>query len=369
MKHNILLVDDREENLFSLQNMLEMEGRNFLLATSGNDALRIAFKEDISLILLDVQMPEMDGFETAELLHGNKKTKNIPIVFVTAISKDTKYILRGLEEGAIDYLFKPLDVDITRAKVQTLLQFVGLRKELEEKNKELAKLNDEKNKLLGIAAHDLRNPLGNIMLLSQFLIDEIGEIIPEENKEFMVMIQNSSEYMLGLINNLLDVSKIESGNLKLNLTKEDINKVIKTVVQLNQRTLDKKGITLDFVSDTSQIMLDIDKLQMEQVLNNLLSNAIKFSYPDSKISILLDGSNDENISISVTDQGQGIPENEIDKLFKFFSRTSVQSTAGEHSTGLGLAITKKIVDAHGGNITVQSRPGEGSTFTVQLPRN
>ncbi len=140
--YNILIVDDRPENVFSLESMLADDGMHFFKAFSGNDALKIAYKENLSLILLDVQMPEMDGFETAELLKANNKTKNIPIIFVTAINKETKYILRGLDEGAVDYLFKPLDTQITRAKVAVLLKFYQQKKLLEEQSVQLKQKND-----------------------------------------------------------------------------------------------------------------------------------------------------------------------------------------------------------------------------------
>ena len=143
--HKILIVDDREENLYSLESMLAEEGRQILKAGSGEEALRIAFREDISLILLDVQMPEMDGFEVAHMLKSTKRTRKTPIIFVTAISKEKKYMLQGLDEGAMDYLFKPLDNDITCAKVNTLLKLYDQQRELELKNNELSKLNEQKN--------------------------------------------------------------------------------------------------------------------------------------------------------------------------------------------------------------------------------
>ena len=172
--HKILLVDDRPENLYSLENILAGNNRTILKASSGEEALKIAFSQDLSLILLDVQMPGMDGFEVAHMLKQTNRTKKTPILFVTAISKEKKYMLKGYQEGCIDYLFKPLDIDITQAKVNTLLKLHDQQRELELKNQELAKLNQEKNYFLGVASHDLRNPIGNIISLVNILEDELG---------------------------------------------------------------------------------------------------------------------------------------------------------------------------------------------------
>src|SRR5215510_1830140 len=181
----ILIVDDRPENLYSLESMLSDDGRiEVIKALSGQEALKIAYQEELSLIMLDVQMPEMDGFEVAHMLKSTKRTKKVPIVFVTAISKEKKYMLQGLGEGAIDYLFKPLDVEVTKAKVNTLLMFFHQQKELERKNAELAALNEQKNYFMGMASHDLRNPLGNIIALAQFIESEAGQL-NEEHRNFL----------------------------------------------------------------------------------------------------------------------------------------------------------------------------------------
>jgi len=366
MMHNLLIVDDREENIFSLKNMLEGESRTFFTALSGNDALKIAFKEELSLILMDVQMPEMDGFETVEILKSNPRTSKIPVIFVTAINKDTKYVIKGLEDGAIDYLFKPLDIEITRAKVATILLLISQQKELEAKNSELNRLNEEKNYLLGMAAHDLRNPLGNILILSDFIIDESADILSDTQRGFINMIKQSSTYMMGLINNILDVSKIESGKLEIKAKPVDLVSIIDNNLMLNIHLAEKKKIRLDKELCSDNLMIRADPQYIEQVLNNLISNAVKFSLSDTKIIVRLE-TNEDCATISVIDQGPGIPDNELGKLFKFFSRTSVTTTAGEHSTGLGLAISRKIVEAHNGEIKVESTKGVGSTFSFTLP--
>lgn len=366
--HTILLVDDREENLFSLESLLESDNRKFLKANSGNEALKLAFKfsNEISLILLDVQMPYMDGFEVAELLKGNQHTKNIPIIFVTAISKETKFVLRGLEGGAVDYLFKPLNTDITKAKVSTFLELVERRKEIISKNEMLEKLNADKNYFLGMAAHDLRNPISGILGLSEFLIDETENTLNEEQLQMLNMIQDSSRFMLNLLNDILDVQKIEAGRIEINSEDTDFKELIEKNLKVNKLLAEKKNIRIEFHCNGGKYFGKVDMVRIEQVLNNLISNAIKFSEKNKNVKVILDR-DENNISVSVTDEGPGIPKEEMNKLFKPFQRTSVKATNGELTTGLGLVISKKIIEAHKGEITVDSTTGKGSTFTFKIP--
>ena len=364
--HKILLVDDRPENLYSLENILASENRIILKASSGEEALKIAFSEDLALILLDVQMPVMDGFEVAHMLKQTNRTRKTPILFVTAISKEKKYMLKGYQEGCIDYLFKPLDVDITQAKVNTLLKLHDQQRELEIKNAELAKLNQEKNYFLGVASHDLRNPIGNIISLVHILEDELGDSLSLEMKEMLQMMHDSGRDMLELLNNLLDVSKIESGSMNLNLKSDSIAGTIQKSINDNIRTANAKSIILDYNIADNIPQVAFDKVHLQQVLNNLISNAIKFSFGNTHVEInVIQKEND--VVISVKDQGQGIPSNDIHRVFMPFARTSVASTNGEKSTGLGLTIAKRIVEAHGGNIWLSSEVGKGTTFFFSLP--
>jgi len=364
--NKILIVDDRPENLYSLESMLAEDDRIIIKAGSGQEALKVALNEDLSLIMLDVQMPEMDGFEVAHILKSSKRTKKIPILFVTAISKEKKYMLQGLEEGAVDYLFKPLDIDITRAKVNTLLQIYNQQLELENKNEALAKLNEEKNYFLGVASHDLRNPLGNIITLAGFLEDECKDLITGDKKQYLDVIISTGEQMLALLNDLLDVSKIESGRLELHLLEHHPLDIIARAISENRLSAQSKSIDLNYSASADIKAIKIDVVQIMQVLNNLVSNAIKFSLPSTNVEITAE-MRDDKILFSVIDQGQGIPEKELEQVFIPFRKTSVKSTAGEKSTGLGLTIAKKVVEAHGGSIGVKSETGKGSTFYFTLP--
>lgn len=363
--HKILLVDDRPENLYSLESMLTEDDRIILKANSGEEALKIAFSEDLSLIMLDVQMPDMDGFEVAHMLKSTKRTKKTPIIFVTAISKEKKYMLQGLSEGAIDYLFKPLDIDVTKAKVETLLKFYAQQRELEQKNIELAKLNEEKNYFLGVASHDLRNPLGNILTLASFIELEENTLSPE-HKNYLEVIISSGRHMLDLLNNLLDVSRIESGAMELQLQHGLITDIILQSINENKISADKNEISLEYSIADKLPKTNFDAIQIQQVLSNLISNAIKYSHKGTHVEINADLQND-SIVVTVKDQGQGIPLAEQANLFMPFSKTSVKSTNGEKSTGLGLTIAKKVIEAHGGAIWMSSNVGQGSAFSFSLP--
>jgi len=366
MKHKILLVDDRPENLYYLESMLAQDDREIITANSGEDALKIAFQENLSLILLDVQMPDMDGFEVAHMLKSTKQTRKIPIVFVTAISKEKKYMLQGLEEGAIDYLFKPLDIEITRAKVNMLLKLYAQQIEIEQKNLQLHKLNEEKNFFLGMASHDLRNPLGNIITFANFIEDEAALTLLDDHKNYLKIIIDTSRGMMDLLNNLLDVSKIESGETGGKKSEIQVKDFIISCMNQNRQTADKKQIHLGFsIADKAETMFGNPE-QLSQVLINLILNAIKFSNSDTSIEISADKT-EEHIVIRVTDQGQGIPESEQGKIFDAFSKTSVRSTAGESSSGLGLNIAQKLIESHGGKIWVESKTGVGSTFSFSIP--
>lgn len=242
----------------------------------------------------------------------------------------------------------------------------NLTRDLHKKNAELRKLNDLKNEFLGIAAHDLRNPIGIIMAYSNFLMEEIENDLSAEQIQMLRTIENTSEFMLQLLNNLLDISAIESGKLHLDLKHANLIVLIRKNVGLNSVIAAKKNIRIhvDCFEDIPEILLDANKI--EQVMNNLINNAIKFSMAGTtiKVSPFLSGG---HVTVAVTDQGQGIPTKEHDRLFKPFQCASVRTTAGEKSTGLGLSIVRNIILGHHGKIWLESAVGVGSTFYFSLP--
>ena len=247
-------------------------------------------------------------------------------------------------------------------------ELATLQRELYQKNAELAKLNDQKNHFIGIVAHDLRNPLSLIIGYADFLEQELEDKLGEEQKEFLDVIQRSSSFMLSLVNDLLDVAKIEAGRLHLTISSFDLHALIRESVALNAPLALRKEIRISQSLPVGSIELRADRSKVSQVLNNLLSNAIKFSPRGSRIEVnLVDRS--DTVTISIADQGPGIDTAELSRLFRPFERGSSKPTEGEQSTGLGLAIVKKIIEGHGGTLDVSSTPGEGSVFSVTLPRS
>lgn len=242
----------------------------------------------------------------------------------------------------------------------------NMTRELQMTNAKLSEVNNLKNQFLGAAAHDLRNPLGVILNYGEFLLDEVGPSLTEEHRGFISSICKSSSFMLGLVNNLLDAVQIDAGQLALNREPVDLPKLVGQNIALNRVLSSKKRISLEFVSDPESFEVDVDPGKIEQVLNNLITNAVKFSLPGTTVRIHL-AEQSGIVEIRVIDQGVGIPKSELGKLFKPFSKTSVRATANEPCTGLGLAIAHRIVEGHGGKLTVESRPGKGSTFTVRFP--
>lgn len=239
------------------------------------------------------------------------------------------------------------------------------QRELAKKNQELEQLNEVKNQFLGIASHDLRNPLGAILLYSDFLLGEESEHLSEEGLKFVHIIRRSTEFMLALVNDLLDISKIESGTLELNKSEVNLLELVQDNLVPNKVLGGQKAITIGFDHDNNIPTLYIDREKVNQVLNNLIGNAIKFSPKGSKIQVSLHMVYDE-IILTVKDEGPGIANSELERIFKPFITSRARTTGGEKTTGLGLTIAKKIIEGHHGHIWVDSIMGQGSTFYISL---
>lgn len=239
------------------------------------------------------------------------------------------------------------------------------QRELAKSNAELDRLNIQKNELLGIAAHDLRNPLQVILTYSHFLLEEASDLAPE-HREFVRTISSSSRFMLHLVDDLLDVARIEAGTLDLDLAPVDLDGLVEHNIALNRVLAEPKGTRIELRREGKLPGMVLDAAKIEQVLNNLIGNAVKFSPPGSTVEVRL-AAGEEGVTLSVRDQGAGIKPEELESLFRPFQKGRNRSTAGEKSTGLGLAIVKRIVEGHRGEIRVESAPGEGSVFHVRLP--
>jgi CheY-like chemotaxis protein/anti-sigma regulatory factor (Ser/Thr protein kinase) len=258
--------------------------------------------------------------------------------------------------------FEPSFAELSRLNNE----FANLQREMAKKNAELAKLNELKNRILGVAAHDLRSPLGVILSYAEFLEADGAHTMDERQRAFVTTIRQTSEFMLHMVTDLLDVAAIEGGKLTLDRQPTDLVEATRRNIGLNGVLSARKAIAIDLEAESSIPEVQIDRGKIEQVLNNLIGNAVKFSHPGRPVHVSITAA--EGVAtVSVRDEGQGIPEADLSKLFKPFSKTSVRSTAGEQSTGLGLAIVRNIIEGHGGRIWVKSEVGRGSTFSFTLP--
>ena len=360
----ILIVDDTPANIDVLDLFLEKEGYKISIAQSGESALDLADRISPDLILLDVMMPGIDGFETCRRLKSNDKTSDIPIIFITARNESAD-IIKGFSMGGVDYITKPFSQEEVCARVHLHLKLKTLMAALETKNQKLADLNDLKNKFLGMASHDLRNPISTIQGFSKILLDH-GETLAEDaKKEFLQSIHKVSNDLLTLLDDLLNISTIESGKLELQVKRGSFGQLVKERVRMYQVMAERKNLATHLdIEEMAEFSFDPNRIS--QVIDNLLSNAIKFSPPGKEIYIWL-GQKNGQAKFSVRDQGPGISPEDQDKLFKHFQKLKARPTADEPSHGLGLAIAKKMVEAHKGKITVESQPGSGATFSFFIP--
>ena len=351
----ILLVDDHPANLVSLEEMLQNENCAFLKAANGNDALQLTLKNpQIGLILLDVQMPEMDGFEVARLLQLDPCTKKIPIVFVTATCKDEKFAIKGFKAGAVDYLYKPLNITITRAKVEIYEKLYFMKRDLKNTIEEKNKTNRQLENFTRNIAHDLKTPLAGMITLVNLLQmnDQIQTI--QDVKEEMEILSDLSINLSEMIDTMLEETKKKESEQKL----EDINipELINQIIQLLRPATNMK-IMVDYNLPT----IYSKKYQLQQVFQNLIGNALK--YIEKKEGNIFIGGKDNGLyyEFFVKDNGPGIPKDSLQRIFDKYETTNIKSNV-DSSTGLGLSTLKNLIERQGGQIWVESTIGEGSKF-------
>jgi len=382
-KFNILIVDDRSENLISLESIIQNDELNIIKAMSGNEALAMMLEHDISLVLLDVNMPGMDGFETAELMRGSERTKNIPIIFITATYRAPKQIFRGYETGAVDYLYKPLDRKILQNKIRAYIEFFKQKYALQVTTRQLQKTIEEvakakraaeeanmaKSSFLASMSHEIRTPLNGIIGMTDLIL--MDNNIPEQYVEHLTDIKQSSESLLEIINEILDISKIEAEKLEIETIDFSLRDVVEKVIRLlSVKTFQNK---LEFLCLHPPDLPDRvigDPTRIRQVLINLLGNAIKFTKKGSvTLAIEVPEMNDQSVSLKfiVKDTGIGIPAEKLDLLFESYYQADSSMSRSYGGTGLGLTISKRLVEMMGGSIGVESTYGNGSTFCFTLP--
>lgn len=362
----ILIVDDTFTNLDVLRRALEPKGHEIQVATNGETALKILSATPLpDLVLLDVMMPGMDGYEVCRKMKAEELTRDIPVIFLTA-KNQPEDIVKGFSLGGVDYITKPFNHEEVYARIQTHLKLQCLKKELESKNEKLEALNNMKNKFLGMAAHDLRNPLVSIRGFSEILAEDIDVLTKEERDEYLGILYSASDHMLNLVNELLDVSVIESGKLQLNFRNGSLKTLVEERIRLYEVVSGKKNITLQpKLADVPDF--EFDCTRVSQVLDNLITNAVKYS--PAGTTVYIDLEEDEDFAtVRVRDEGPGISEDDQGKLFQHFQKLSSQPTGNEFSNGLGLAIAKKLVECHSGSLQVDSVFGEGAMFAFKLPK-
>jgi signal transduction histidine kinase len=377
-KINILIVDDRPENIIALEALLQRDDINIISTTRPNDALRIAWENDIAIALVDVQMPEMDGFELVRILKSNPKTKDILVIFVTAISTDTEFALMGYQSGAVDYLFKPLNPFVTAAKVDAFIRFTQTQRDLKNKNQELLDAQDKlikakelaeqgkriKENFLANMSHEIRTPINGIIGITKLLrLTDLNE----EQEEMVSLLDVSSNALLGVINDILDLSKIESGKFKIVRAATQVRSICKDVVNILKIKAKDKGIALLLeISNEVPDTVIADSLRLNQILMNLVSNAIKFTIEGSvtlKVDVKDRTETDCLIKFSVIDTGIGIAKENIDKIFETFEQAEDSTTLKFGGTGLGLSIVKQLAALKNGVLEVSSEEFKGSTFS------
>ena len=369
-KRLVLIVDDMPENLQVLAGHLTEAGHEILAAASGPRAIALVRNRKPDLILLDIMMPGMDGLEVCRILKAEPESADIPVIFITART-ETDDILRGFELGAVDYITKPFKPAELVARVRTHLELKSARdllftynKQLERISKHLRRLNDDKNRFLGIVSHDIRGAFGNVVSVSRLLVDEMSE--PEDEAgQLLRDIGVEAEHMIALAQNLLNIDAIEHGQVKMKVESVESRDLLDFAINAHQMAARVKNLECRISSDSSHVRGDLTACR--QILTNLVSNAVKYSPDNSHIWLQASWQEDGRVRLSVRDEGPGLSSEDQKKLFRPFTRLSSKAIGNEHSVGLGLSIVKLMVDGMGGEIICESHLGEGTTFTVLLP--
>jgi signal transduction histidine kinase len=396
----ILLVDDNENNLMSMQIVLENEGYEFFKATSGREALRILLKEEeFSLILLDVKMPIMDGYETAELIYQRDKLKHIPIIFITAHDYEEEAMFKGYKAGAVDFIRKPFKPEILRSKVAVFaelhrknqllrqqeerLQIINndlrllnqdLEKrvlertvELENLNQELKALNLSKDKFLSVISHDLRNPLTSLLISSKNLNQDSENISPKELKLLSGVIHRTSNKILQQLNELVEWAKKQREKTNFNPEKLQLVRGINESLELLKASAIQKSVRFEN-KIAEDIYVNADSLMLRSILQNIVTNAIKFTPQGGGIVKVTAEPADSMVEVCVQDFGMGMTNETKETLLGNTHSSSLLGTNKEQGTGLGLLLVKDFVAQHGGTIKIDSELGKGTCFRFTMPK-
>ncbi len=410
---NILIVDDEPRNLTVLETILSNSDYRLVRAHTADQALLALVVEEFALLILDIRMPGMTGFELAQMIKGRKKTAQIPIIFFTAYYNEDQHVLTGYDTGAVDYLHKPVNPAILRSKVAVFADLYRKNRECEMANRallgevverhraedELRELNDRldqrvtertaalevanealqqalasaekanlaKSEFLTAISHDLRTPLNAILGFAQLI--ESGSPAPTPSqKRSLDQILKGGWFLLNLISEILDLSSIPSGSLRLSLEPVLLSEVINDCSELAAFAAKERDIHLTICPFDNGWLVHADRTRMMQILNNLISNAIKYGRQQGSIEVRCTASGSQRIRISIKDSGIGLTQEQMAQLFQPFNRLG-QEAGGEEGSGLGLALSKRLVELMGGTIGVESTVGVGSEFWFELIRD
>jgi two-component system, sensor histidine kinase and response regulator len=369
-RSKILLVDDIEENLIALEALLRREDAEILFAHSGVEALEMVLAHDFALAFIDVQMPEMDGFEVAELMRGSERSKYIPIIFVTAGTGDATRVFRGYESGAVDFLLKPLDPHAVRHKADTFIALDQQRKKLaaqyhllQQSEALLREAVQAREDVLAVVSHDVRNFLQAIKSGVQLLTRRPEKLTDEVKTQIHTRLTSTVDLMSRVIADLLDMANIRNGKIAVTPRSELIGDILNEAAAVHEPLAETKGIRLSVECEHPQDIVECDRQRVLQVLSNLLGNAIKFCRQNDRIVVVAQRREDE-VQVSVRDSGPGISAVDLPLVFEaYWSGGSTRQ-----GTGLGLYITKRIIEAHQGRIWIESTPGQGTTVHFILKR-
>jgi signal transduction histidine kinase len=384
----LLIVDDLPENLLALEALIKREDRAVFKALSADEALSLLLQHEFALAILDVQMPGMNGFELAELMRSTEKTKNIPIVFVSAAGRELNYAFKGYESGAVDFLHKPLDIHAVKSKVNVFVELYRHRKAMKQQVEALEQSRQEQEALLkqlqatqnelehavrmrddfmSIVSHEVRTPLNGLILETQLrklhlAKDNIAAFTPDKLRAMVDRDERQIQSLIRLIEDMLDVSRIRTGKLSIRPSQFDLAQLVSNLLKNFSAQISAAESTLSFTIE-EPVIGTWDEFRIEQVVANLLTNALRYGARSSiSVRVYCEAG---HARVDVLDHGIGISEENQKRIFQQFERVSADHVIA--GLGLGLFISEQIVAAHGGSISVESEEGKGSLFRVHLP--
>jgi two-component system sensor histidine kinase/response regulator len=368
----ILIVDDTPANLRLLSHVLSKNGYKHIEASNGKEAVELAKKHEPDLILLDIMMPEMDGFEVIKEVKSDKLIQDIPIIFLSSLT-DTDDKIEGFKSGGVDYITKPFQKEETLARINTHLKIRFLQKQLNDRinvlrqrEVQLSRLNQKKDNLVRMVSHDIKNPLTGIIGLVK-LMRESDKISPEEQKQMLSVVEDSGSNLLSMVSEVLDRESKKAEPETLDHSKVVISELLERVVSMNKAKSLVKEVSLNYSVHPKKLDAVIDQNKIEIAINNLVSNALKFTPTKGKVTVKAKQQK-EDLIFEIRDTGIGIPKKLQEDLFKDSAKVSRTGTSGEGGTGLGLDIVQLYVELHGGEVWVESELDKGTRFYIKIPQ-